>query len=85
MVKEGALRKKWVRDHEMGPVLGGMKQCRCIQIYGCFEGFPENDLVHCLGWCHIMTPDGLIDSLFRDVNKSVTDYSPKTVEVFGNF
>ena len=61
MVKEGALRKKCVRDHEMGPVLGGMK--RAADVYKSMvvlKDFPKNHLVHCLGWCHIMAPDGSI-------------------------
>ena len=26
-----------------------------------FEGFPEHIFVHCLGWCHIMTPVSLAE------------------------
>ena len=26
-----------------------------MQMYGNFEGFPDLR-IHCLGWCHIMTP-----------------------------
>ena len=32
------------------PFLGGIKQYKS---YGNLEGFP---LMHCLGWCHAMTP-----------------------------
>ena len=36
------------------PILEGIKHCQCMVILR--VPFPENERMHCLGWCPIMTP-----------------------------
>ena len=54
--------------------------CRCIQIYGRLEGFPEKSFGALFGLVSYNGP-WWIDFLY----KSVTDFSQKSVEVFGYF
>ena len=56
-----------------------------MQRYGIFEGFPWK-IVHCLGWCHIMTPvKSNIDTKHCHVQRELPFPRPIILGIYASF